>query len=350
MIQPVAMPPPPDGGAVALVPGILWIRLPMPMGPGHVNAYALAEPDGWTIIDTGLDSSITRAAWQGLIDGPLQGRPIRRVLVTHHHLDHMGLAGWFTLRGAELLTSRTAWLLARMQVLDRQELPTPQALDFWRRAGMPAAMLAERAVERPFNMADRCHPLSPGFTRLAQGDTVTLGARTWDVHEGNGHAPEHLTLWGEDADLRIGDLQIGGLVIGGDQLLPSISPNLGVYPIEPAADTVGDWLESCARLGRLARPDQLVLPGHGLPFIGLPERLAQMASNHHAALDRLAEALRQAPRTAAGCFDLLYRRRINPANYGLALAEAVGHINHLAATGRVWRCGQTDDGGVLWGA
>lgn len=340
MVRTVATPPPPPGGAALLAPGVLWLRMPLPMRPDHVNLYALEDGDAWTVIDTGIDSGRTRAIWRALLDGPLRGRPVRRVLATHHHIDHMGLAGWFVGRGAELLTSRTAWLMARMQVLDVQERPTEQALAFWRAAGMPAAMLAARGAERPFNMADTCHPLPPGFTRLAQGGTVTIGTREWAVHMGNGHAPEHVTLWSQD----------GALVIGGDQLLPSISPNLGVYPTEPLADTVGDWLESCDRLGGLARPGQLVLPGHGLPYTGLSGRLAQMAENHRIALDRMVEALRHGPRTAAGCFDILFRRKVGPAAYGLALAEAVGHINHLAATGRVWPCGKTAEGAVLWGA
>ena len=339
MVRTVATPPPPPGEAVLLAPGVLWLRMPLPMRPDHVNLYALEDGDAWTVIDTGIDSGRTRAIWRALLDGPLQGRPVRRVLATHHHIDHMGLAGWFVERGAELLTSRTAWLMARMQVLDVQERPTEQALAFWRTAGMPAAMLAVRGAERPFNMADTCHPLPPGFTRLAQGGTVAIGTREWAVHMGNGHAPEHVTLWSQD----------GALVIGGDQLLPSISPNLGVYPTEPDADPVAEWLESCGRLAGLATPAQLVLPGHKLPFRGLPTRLRQLIDNHHAALDRLEQELHQAPRTAVGCFDILFRRRIGDGEFGLALVEAVAHINHLRLRDRIRPVGERD-GAVLWGA
>ncbi len=332
--------PPDPGQVVSLADGVFWARMPLPMQLNHVNVYALADDDGWTIIDTGFDSRKCRAAWQSLLAGPLAGRPVRRVLATHHHADHIGLAGWFIAQGAELLTSRTAWLMARMQILDVQDRPTPQALAFWRRAGMAPEMLQTRAAERPFNMADCCHPLPPGFTRLAEGQRLRMGGRNWIVRVGNGHAPEHLTLWSESDHL----------VIGGDQLLASISPNLGVYPTEPGADTVGDWMESCRRFADHARAGQLVLPGHGLPFSDLPLRLRQLIENHESALERMLVALAAAPRTAVGCFDILFRRRIEPAVYGLALVEAVGHINHLVATGQVRPCGQTDDGAVLWGA
>jgi glyoxylase-like metal-dependent hydrolase (beta-lactamase superfamily II) len=328
---------PAEGEATEVAPGILWIRLPLPMALDHVNVYALDDGDGWTLIDTGLMSRRVKAAWARLLAGPLAGRPVRRVVLTHHHPDHVGLAGWFQAeRGAAIWASRTSWLFARMLTLDVQPLPTPEALAFWRGAGMPAQMLAARAAERPFNFADVVAPMAPGFTRLAEGDTLAAGGRTWDVRLGQGHAPDHLTLWSrEDA-----------LVLGGDQLLPGISPNLGVYPTEPMADPVADWLESCARLALHARDDQLVLPGHRLPYRGLPLRLRQLAENHQSALARLADHLDR-PRTAVECFAPLFRREIGPGEYGLALAEAAAHLNHLLLRGDAHR-EMRDDGAWAW--
>ena len=99
------------------------------------------------------------------------------------------------------------------------------------------------------------------------------------------------------------------LVLAGDQILPGITPNLGVYATEPGADTVGDWLASCRRLAGLAEERHLVLPGHRLPFTGLPERLGEMISHQEEALERLRSALER-PRSAAECFDAIYQRRI----------------------------------------
>jgi len=331
---------PAEGEAHEVAPGVLWMQMPLPFKPDFVNVYALRDDDGWTVIDTGIDTRNCRAIWQRLMAGPLGGLPVTRLIVTHHHLDHMGLAGWFEARGAELWTSRTAWLMARMSILDLQDRPTPEAVAFWRRTGMPSAMIAERAEERPFNMADHSAPLPPGFRRLVEGQEIAFGNRRWTVHMGEGHAPEHVTLWSLDDDL----------VIGGDQLLASISPNLGVYPNEPEADTVGAWIESSTHLLTHASERQLVLPGHKLPYRGLPTRLRQMIDNENAAIDRLAAGLAQSPRTVVDCFELLYRRAISKTEFGLALAEAVGHINHLRAAGRVWHAGQTSDGADLWGA
>lgn len=319
--------PPPEGAAQEVAEGVLWLRLPLPMALDHVNVFALDDGDGWTLIDTGLSSRRARALWERLLAGPLGGRPLRRVLVTHHHPDHVGLAGWFQARqGAELLASRTAWLFARMLTLDEQPRPTPETLSFWRASGMAPAIYAERERERPFNFADTVAPLPLGFTRLSEGGVLKAGGRSWDIRLGQGHAPDHVTLWSRD----------DRLVIGGDQLLPSISPNLGVYPTEPMADPVSDWMASCARLAAFARDDQLVLPGHKLPYLGLPTRLAQLAENHVGALARLLDHL-ASPRSAAECFLPLFRREIGKAEYGLALAESVAHLNHLLLKGDVAR-------------
>jgi glyoxylase-like metal-dependent hydrolase (beta-lactamase superfamily II) len=332
--------PPAEGAAIEVADGVLWLRLPLPMKLDHVNVFALDDDDGWTLVDAGLDWRRARAAWEAALAGPLAGRPVRRVLVTHYHPDHVGLAGWFhSAHGAEIVATRTTWLFARMLQLDVQERPAPEAVAFWRRAGMPEAMLAQRMAERPFNFADCTAPLPLGFTRIEEGDTLRAGGRAWDVRLGSGHAPDHATLWSRD----------DGLVLGGDQLLPSISPNLGVYPTEPEADPIAAWFASCRRLAVHARDDQLVLPGHKLPFRGLPARMVQLEQNHVEALARLRASLAEAPRTAHECFTPLFGREIGPGEYGLALGEAVGHLNHLLRTGAAMRSERTD-GAWLWQA
>ena len=331
--------PPPEGEAVEVADGVLWARLPLPMALDHVNVYAFREADGWAMVDTGFDTRRTRAILDALRAGPLGGRPIRRLLVTHHHPDHVGLAGHLQREGAELLATRTAWLMARMLTLDVQDRPTPETLDFCRRYGMAPDVLARRAGERPFNFADVVAPMPVGFTRIRAGERLRLGGRDWDVRQGDGHAAEHAVLYEVGGD---------GLVIGGDQLLPGISPNLGLYPTEPAGDPVGDWLVACDRLAPHARSDQLVLPGHKLPFRGLPARMASLKLNHVHALDRLHDHLAR-PRTGGECFGPLFKRAVTDASYGLAFLEAAAHLNHLWLTGRATR-EDRGDGVWLWRA
>ncbi|MDK3017234.1 MBL fold metallo-hydrolase [Pseudodonghicola flavimaris] len=319
--------PPATGEAIEVAEGVLWMRLPLPMKLDHVNVYALDDGDGWTLVDTGFDTSMIREIWAQLLAGPLAGKPVRRVVVTHHHADHIGLAGWFQAeQGAELVTSRTSWLFARMLTLDVQETMPAETEAYYRAAGMDAEILAQRLAERPFNYADVVAPMPLGFRRVKEGDTIRMGGRTWAVHMGDGHAPEHATFWSLDDNL----------VLTGDQILSSISPNIGVYATEPMADPLADWLAACDRLSALARPDQLALGGHKMPFVGLPLRMAQLIQNHHSALKRLLKHL-DTPQSAAQCFPPLFKRSIGAGEYGLALVEAVSHVNHLYLTGQVSR-------------
>ena len=315
--------PPAEGEAIEIAPGLLWLRLPLPMALDHVNIYALDEGESWTVVDTGIHSKRAVALWETILAGPLAGKPVGRVILTHHHPDHIGMAGW---------------LMARMLILDVEEVPTEQALDYWRSAGMDPEIFETRRVSRPYNFADTSYPLPVGYRRLREGEVIRAGGRDWDVRLGNGHAPEHVTLWSRD----------DALVIAGDQIISSISPNIGVYPTEPEADPLAEWLESCERLAGFAREDHLVLSGHKLPFTGLPHRMRQLIDNHHGALRRL-EAHLATPRTAAECFAPLFKRRIDPGTYGLALVEAVAHLNHLYQAGRITRARRAD-GAWLWQA
>jgi glyoxylase-like metal-dependent hydrolase (beta-lactamase superfamily II) len=303
-----------------------------------VNCYALEDSDGWTLVDSGLSSKRGRAIWQALLAVPLGGKPVQRLIVTHHHPDHIGLAGWFQTQGVELITTRTAWLYARMLTLDELRLPSPESLLFYQRAGLDEVMQTEKATARPFNFRDVVAPMPLGFTRIAEGDVVTAGGRDWLVRLGQGHAPDHATLWSLDDNL----------ILGGDQFLPTISPNIGVYATEPGADPLSEWLAAQRGFMPHARQDHLVLPGHKLPFTGLPFRLAQMVENHESALARLLDHL-ATPRTATACFSVLFRRDIGPSDLGLALAEAVAHLNTLLRRGQVSRW-LSPGGAWLWQA
>ncbi|MEM6943337.1 MAG: MBL fold metallo-hydrolase [Pseudomonadota bacterium] len=343
-LPPISMPwtaPPGPGEAVEIVPGILWARLPLPMKLDHVNIYALDEGDSWTLIDTGLNWRKGRDAMEALLAGPLSGKPVRRVILTHHHPDHIGMLGRFAAEGAEVLASRVAWLMGRMLTLDPQDRPTEAQIAFRRRAGVTGTALEAYASERPFNFADCVAPIPLGFTALEEGASLEAGGRQWQVRLGEGHAPAHVTLWHE----------VAGLIIAGDQMLATISPNIGVYPTEPAADPLGGWLASCRHfrtaLSEGGVEDPLVLPGHHLPFTGLARRLDQLIENHENALDRIMAALAAKPATATELFDPIFRRPIGDAEFGLALVEAVAHANHLHRLGAV--AGKMrPDGSVEW--
>ena len=317
---------PQPGEAVEVADGVLWLRVPLPMKLDHVNIYALDDGDAWTIIDTGFDNPPIREAWEAALAGPLNGKPIGRIFVTHHHPDHMGMAAaLMDQTGAPLWTTRTAWLYARTMQMEDDKTSYDASVFHAERHGAEARFLDPLRARGPIRFFTQA-PLKPGYKRIKDGDRIEAGGRTWRVFTGDGHAPEHATLWSTD----------GEIVIAGDQILPRISPNLSVWPMEPEADPVGDWIVSCEKFRAYAKPGHLVLPGHNRPFHGLPKRLAQLIDNHHGALKRLRKALVE-PRTAAQCFDAIYKREISTGEYGLALGEAVAHVNHLWLTGEATR-------------
>ncbi|MBC7518656.1 MAG: MBL fold metallo-hydrolase [Microbacteriaceae bacterium] len=99
-----------------ILSGLGWTRIPLPYEPFHVNVYLLEEPDGWVVVDTGLDNAACRAAWISLLGGALSTKPILRIIVTHWHNDHLGLAGWLTERtGARILMSRQEFFLGALK-------------------------------------------------------------------------------------------------------------------------------------------------------------------------------------------------------------------------------------------
>ena len=278
-----------------------------------------------------------RELWERLLAGPLAGRPVARVILTHHHPDHVGLAGWFQARGAELWATRTAWLTARMLTLDVQDRPTPETLAFWRGAGMPPEILAERAATRPFNFADLVAPMPLGYRRIVEGEEILAGGRRWRVEIGHGHAPEQATLWGIGHDL----------VLVGDQMLPGITPNLGVHASEPDADPVGDWLAACRPPRRAGRASATWRsPATAGRSAACPPASPSTRRTGAASLDRLRRFLAE-PRRATDASASSTAAASARAEYGLALAEAVGHLNHLRRAGEADRR-RGPDGAWLW--
>lgn len=325
LIYPFAEKPQP-GATIEVAPGVQWLRLPLPFQLNHINLWLLEDGEGWAVVDTGVDMPECRALWEQVFATALQGRPITRVIVTHLHPDHVGLAGWICERfGAPLLMSRTDYLMCRMLVMDTGKEAPEEGVSFYRAAGFPDEAIA--AYKKRFGgFGTAVYRLPQSFTRLQDGDALKIGARTWRIVVGRGHAPEHICLWSDD----------GGLVISGDQILPRISSNVSVFPTEPEGNPLQDWLDSCARLRDLVAPDALVLPAHNEPFRNARKRLQDLIDDHEAGLGRLLAMLDE-PRHAVDVFPALFRARITGGNYLMATGESLAHLNCLIARGRVVR-------------
>ncbi len=317
---------PEPGELIALADGIGWARLPVPGSLKHINVWALDDGDGVALVDTGLDIPPSREAWEALFAGPLAGRPVTRVIVTHFHPDHIGLAGWLTERfEVPLVMTREEWLFARMLMADVRDTPPEAALAYWRAAGWPEERIEAERAKGWGRFASVVSPVPVSFRRIREGDVLEIGARRWRVLIGSGHCPEHACLVDE----------AGKVMIAGDQVLPRITSNVSLSLSEPLADPLGDWLHSIDRLAELP-DDLLVLPSHGEPFTGLHARLEALRDGHHGRLDALAAHLAE-PRRAVDCFSILFGRAIDDSVLGLATGEALAHLRWLEARERAVR-------------
>lgn len=325
--------PPAPGEVIEVAPGILWARMPLPVRLNHVNIWLLEEGNGWTAVDCGLDSPETRAAWEQLIAGPLRGKPVRRLVATHGHVDHVGLAGWITARfEAPFHATLAAWLWARVTYAGRDEPTSAHALEHLRIHGCDPRHIEAYARNRGpllklFYEPPRAH------LRLKNEELIEMGGRRWKVVVADGHADEHASFVSTSGDV----------VIAGDQILQRISPVVGVFSGEPLADPLTDYLASLKRFRGLP-DDTLVLPSHGLPFRGLDVRLDQLAHHHQRRLDIVFDSLDQ-PRTATECAHVLFARAMAEGQWYLALAETLAHLHRLVTIGFVRR--EIDADGVI---
>jgi glyoxylase-like metal-dependent hydrolase (beta-lactamase superfamily II) len=320
---------PATGELIQLAEGVSWARLPVPGSLKHINVWALDDGDGLALVDTGLDIPPSREAWEALFAGPLAGRTITRIICTHFHPDHIGLAGWLAERfGVRLWMTRDEWLFARMLTADIRDAPPSEAIAWWRSAGWSEERIEAETKKGWGRFSSLVSPVPVAFIRIRDGDVLQIGKRQWKVVVGNGHCPEHACL----VDPGSGS---GGLMIAGDQVLPRITSNVSLSLSEPEADPLGDWLASIAKLKQL--PDTLlVLPSHGEPFTGLHARLDALDHGHRDRLDALAVHL-QEPKRSVDCFSILFGRAIDDSIIGLATGEAMAHLRRLEVEGRAVR-------------
>ncbi len=330
--------PPERGRTLEVAPGVHWIRMPLPFSLNHINLWALDDGAGWALVDTGMRTDDAVAVWRELFAQAPDDRGLTRVIVTHMHPDHIGLAGWLTRKfQVRLWVTQLEYLTCRSLVADTGREAPEDALRFYRHAGWSAQSL-EHYRARFGNFGRHIHTLPDSFVRLRDGQLLDIGGHSWRVIVGRGHSPEHACLY--CAELK--------LLISGDQVLPRISSNVSVYPTEPDANPMADWLASLDKLQREVPDDVLVLPAHNECFRGLHARIDALRRGQDVALQRLRRALAQ-PKRAVDVFGALFARNLAEADaalLGMATGESLACLNLLLHAGEAV-C-ETDDQGVGW--
>lgn len=320
--------PAPDGELKEVAPGILWLRMPLPYALDHINLYLVRGETGWSIVDTGIDNSVTRELWEKIL--AKLDAPVVAVVCTHCHDDHAGLAGWLT----ETLRVPLYMSRAEYQTLRLRTLPSSrswQQEQFFMQAGMEVEAMRD-LLDRLGNWSS-ISPPPPAYHRLQEGQPLPLGDGRWQVVIGEGHSPEHACLL--NTELKV--------LFSGDQLLARISPNVGVHANEPEADPLRPWLASLDKVAGL--PDALVLPAHELPFYGLATRAIELKQHHEKALDKFEGFCREAPgSTTLELTRRMFTRRRSPIDELLALSETLAHLSYLRFEGRLVR--EADQNGV----
>lgn len=334
LVYPFATTPQP-GEITEIRPGILWLRLALPFQLNHVNVYLIEHQGGWAVIDTGIGTDQTKAAWDAVLSGPLRGKPITRLIVTHSHPDHIGLAGWLAERfKCPLTMTQTEYFHGLFHQTRRSEAQVADQADFYRRHGIGEEG-ANALLGRGSNYLTRTTGLPPSFNRVKDGDTLEVGGYKFEVLTGGGHALEQMMLLSRSENL----------FFSADQVLSKISPNVSVWSMEPEANSLGLYIESLTRLARDLPEDALVLPGHGVPFYGVKTRIQQLCDHHRDRCGDIARAAAEKSLTASDMVPLIFHRPLDAHQAGFATGEVIAHINYMLARGELIQQPSTD--GIL---
>ena len=351
---------PDSGAAIDVAPGVRWLRMALPFALDHINLWLLRDevdgPDGvqqgWTIVDCGIDDAGTRAAWEQVFDQHLDGLPVLRLIVTHMHPDHIGLAHWLTARwNVRMWISATDYNTARLATSSTIGFGGPAAAAFMASHGLADEDSQARVGKRINYYANLVPKVPAAYRRLQDGQSLTIGGRAWTCHAGFGHAPEHMALYCAEMDgapeapaapaprggaPELGAARRSGVLISGDMVLPRISTNVSVHEVEPEGNPLAQYLASIERMRALPR-DTLVLPSHGRPFFGLHTRIDQLAQHHEQHFGEVLDACRRAPQHAADLLPVLFRRKLDLHQTTFAMGEAIAHLHALWHAGRLAR-------------
>ena len=327
---------PAPGSALTVAPGVKWLRMALPFALNHINLWLLRDEidgsPGWSVVDCCISTDEAKAQWEQVFAGELEGLPILRVIVTHMHPDHIGLAHWLCERwNVRLWISATDYALARIGTEGPTGFGGDAAAAFFAAHGLNDPDSVEQIKGRGSYFPKLVPAVPRQYRRMLDGDSLAIGGRHWTCISGYGHAPEHISLYCEELKV----------LIGGDMMLPRISTNVSVYEQEPEANALKQFLDSIDKF-RALDADTLTLPAHGKPFTGLYERIQQLHDHHQDRLAEVMQACRAGPCSAADMLPVLFKRALDLHQTTFAMGEAIAHLHLLWFEGRLLRTRDAD--------
>lgn len=361
---------PASGATLEVAPGVKWIRMALPFALDHINLWLLrdemddpnqagAKIQGWTIVDCCISREESKAQWEEIFASQLEGLPVLRVIVTHMHPDHIGLAYWLCERWAcRLWVSATDYHSARIGSQSTTGFGGESAARFFASHGLVDPEAIEKIRGRASYYPGMVPAVPASYVRIMDGMTLRIGGRDWRCISGYGHAPEHIALHCEDISAPTlptapapqgGATGLGaarrpvGTLISGDMVLPRISTNVSVYDLEPEANALTLFLDSIDKFLPLDQ-DTLVLPSHGKPFRGLHTRIGQLHDHHRDRLAEVMQACEAAPCSAADILPIMFPRKLDLHQTTFAMGEAVAHLHALWFGGKLTR--RLNDDGI----
>ena len=315
---------PPDGDTLEVASSIYWLRMPLPIALNHINLWLLEGNEGWTIVDTGMVTDESKTIWSKLFENSFKAKPLEKLVVTHMHLDHSGLAGWLSNQWKVEPYFTEKEFLETVKISNGMDHEQREiSLDYYKKCGYDKESL-QHFIERIEYRKSLVSKLNKSFKHIKDQEMLNLSDGEWKIIVAKGHSPEHACLYSEKKNI----------FICGDILLPRITPNVSVNPANPDSNPLRDWLESLEKIKQSIPHDVLVLPSHGYPYQGAHRRIEAIVNNHHEKLERIYQYIDE-PKSVTELFPVLFDSKINQHTLVLAVGETMSHLNYLVAENRL---------------
>lgn len=335
-MEKLAIPPAPHGQLTQLADDLYWARFALPFRLNHINLYMIDTKQGWVLIDAGINSQQTAAQWDALLDGPLSGAPIASIIITHHHVDHIGYAGILAEKtGAPVFMSEQEAIKARWLIEQDDDDFATLVADTYKGYGLDEAN-CQLARQDKGRFRRHVAPL-PDITIISADTRIISRKGTFQIRIDEGHSQAHIGLVDEAR----------GLYVAMDFLLPRISPNISVDLRDLNKDMLGAYLRYLQEMTQMDESWH-IFPGHDWPFTKGASRAAALISHHNERLNALCKAAEKNPLTVDDAMGVLFGKSFEAHELYFASGEARAHLTHLVATGQMVMSPRLDGKGPIY--